>query len=502
MTNRQKFKEVIELFPKIEKNIIAGRANLNGGSRFYGKCLSDDSKRKQWNRSVNYLDGYLIKFDEKIDQYYTPNLFVEYRQNRINENVLALTSLWQDIDNCSVEDALKALARSKLPKPTLIVSSGGGVHMYWIFNQTYYAKQYGYSWYRLGKAFAEKLQKYVPKRATVDVSVLEPTRYLRVPGTYNQKRNTWSEIVEINETNKYELAELFSQYVPKMSTKKELPTTTEESSPHIILPSNTSRNYNNYNRQIKQDLRTLLDIRGIVKEGYRNKWVMVLSRAGFTQEEIFSIRDRYFKGRYRDNEIMAVLNTPRKHLKRTTILEWLEINESEQLVLEQLATEQVKEIRNSSIAQFDELIKGTQAMNEKVERHLKEWAFTLYSIKTPKMAVTKRAELFGIDRRTYSKYMRKRWRDVYLAKEQNKFELTEGYLNLILQAIKDLKKILANQTAMTFKQKEVYSDKLAEINSELEEIRQYMDNYLDLEPKLVDVTEAQEIVSELLELVA
>ncbi|MFN8705097.1 MAG: hypothetical protein ACK50J_00325, partial [Planctomyces sp.] len=40
--------------------------------------------------------------------------------------------LWADIDNCTVEDALQRIRDAGLPEPTMIVSTGNGVHIYWM----------------------------------------------------------------------------------------------------------------------------------------------------------------------------------------------------------------------------------------------------------------------------------------------------------------------------------------------------------------------------------
>lgn len=43
--------------------------------------------------------------------------------------------LWADIDGCSVEEALQRIRDAGLPEPTMIVSSGNGVHVYWMLTE-------------------------------------------------------------------------------------------------------------------------------------------------------------------------------------------------------------------------------------------------------------------------------------------------------------------------------------------------------------------------------
>ena len=45
--------------------------------------------------------------------------------------------LWADIDYCTVEEAIKRCEVAVLPLPTVVVSSGNGVHLYWKLDEAY-----------------------------------------------------------------------------------------------------------------------------------------------------------------------------------------------------------------------------------------------------------------------------------------------------------------------------------------------------------------------------
>jgi hypothetical protein len=45
--------------------------------------------------------------------------------------------LWADLDHCTVEDALKRCQDAGLPRPSIVVRSGNGVHLYWILSEPY-----------------------------------------------------------------------------------------------------------------------------------------------------------------------------------------------------------------------------------------------------------------------------------------------------------------------------------------------------------------------------
>lgn len=40
--------------------------------------------------------------------------------------------LWSDVDNCTPEEALDRCRRAGLPEPSIVISSGNGVHLYWV----------------------------------------------------------------------------------------------------------------------------------------------------------------------------------------------------------------------------------------------------------------------------------------------------------------------------------------------------------------------------------
>ncbi len=45
--------------------------------------------------------------------------------------------LWADVDHCTADEALKRCAAAGLPRPSIIVCSGNGVHLYWLLVEPY-----------------------------------------------------------------------------------------------------------------------------------------------------------------------------------------------------------------------------------------------------------------------------------------------------------------------------------------------------------------------------
>src|SRR5262249_6810502 len=45
--------------------------------------------------------------------------------------------LWADLDNCTVEEALRRCQDSGVPLPSIVVASGSGCHLYWLLTEPY-----------------------------------------------------------------------------------------------------------------------------------------------------------------------------------------------------------------------------------------------------------------------------------------------------------------------------------------------------------------------------
>lgn len=113
---------------------------------------------------------------------------------RKQDNMLASKAVFFDLDvgsdagkYATQQDAFRGLAtflvQTKLPQPTL-VSSGGGIHCYWHFDQPIPTAEWReIAWHM--RQLAEGLKLLVDPTRTID-----STSVLRVPGTYNWKDRT------------------------------------------------------------------------------------------------------------------------------------------------------------------------------------------------------------------------------------------------------------------------------------------------------------------------
>lgn len=88
-------------------------------------------------------------------------------------------ALWADL-NASITTRAQAIASldaSKLPKPSMIVNSGNGYHLYWLLDKAHTPEEL--------HPHLKAIHSVLPADATHD-----PTRVMRVPGTNNWKANT------------------------------------------------------------------------------------------------------------------------------------------------------------------------------------------------------------------------------------------------------------------------------------------------------------------------
>jgi len=129
--------------------------------------------------------------------------------NRTHENALYFRALWMDIDcgptkgvpdekgrikgyldqDIGLQEFKKFCAAVGLPKP-ILVSSGYGIHAYWLLEETLSRKE----WEPLSQRLRELC---IEHGLIVDSSVFEASRVLRIPGTFNFKNKDEPKLVEV-----------------------------------------------------------------------------------------------------------------------------------------------------------------------------------------------------------------------------------------------------------------------------------------------------------------
>ena len=109
------------------------------------------------------------------------------------QDVCAASCLFCDIDggDAGAEGAIALFKASGLPAPHIAVKSGGGAHLYWLLSETILLPDHAAreSFKRTLRRLCRKIGGASPG-AHADTSACEVARILRVPGTFNHKRET------------------------------------------------------------------------------------------------------------------------------------------------------------------------------------------------------------------------------------------------------------------------------------------------------------------------
>jgi hypothetical protein len=115
-----------------------------------------------------------------------------YLPHRSRDNVFQIKTLYVDVDfkggehgyntqSEAVKDLARFLGETKLPKPTLFVQSGGGLHVYWTLSRALPLSE----WQPMAYALAEATKRHGLKCDTQ--CTVDGARVLRIPATFNRK---------------------------------------------------------------------------------------------------------------------------------------------------------------------------------------------------------------------------------------------------------------------------------------------------------------------------
>ncbi len=194
----------------------------------------------------------------------------------VESDGIGISALWVDIDIAgqahkkgnlppSLQEGVDFLNDFPL-KPTLIVNSGYGLHVYWMFKEVWYFD--GSDERKKARLLSDKFQNTLIQMAKEKGWDLDKTsdlvRLLRLPGTYNYKNPHDPKLVEILKTNE-------NRYDP------------EEFEPCLIEPISESN---------KQKFDASRVIQG-VPEGERNESIFKLARSklakGYNPKDVWEL---------------------------------------------------------------------------------------------------------------------------------------------------------------------------------------------------------------------
>ena len=160
--------------------------------------------REEFDQQIEYL------VDHKFDAFFGCAKYGD-QDNREHKNAQYFRALWMDID-CGEDKATpdengkiagyidqatgfqavkEFIGKAKLPRP-IVVNSGYGLHFYWPLAETVDRLK----WDALAKRLRDLAQEH---GLIVDPSVFEASRVLRVPGTFNFKRDAQVPVTVLSE---------------------------------------------------------------------------------------------------------------------------------------------------------------------------------------------------------------------------------------------------------------------------------------------------------------
>ena len=282
--------------------------------------LSKDKKAKIENLRYEDLNEIENKYEGQEDVFITPNTM--YLPKRQVKNIRQLRALFQDID-CEKIGLEKAETvyliwilhyENKIPKPSIVVDSGRGLHVYWnIKNAPYGALQ---TWQELQDYLYHQLKHLgADKRAT------DGARVLRLPDTINSRSKTACKVLysEEIEYSMYDLREQYLNYKPKSHQLK------------LQQAKNTDKKviynkfFNSYSLHMAraEDLETLCKLRKYDVKGHRNMiihcfayWKGIYIRDEFELQNTVIELNNSFIEPLKENEIVSIVRSVGKAIDK------------------------------------------------------------------------------------------------------------------------------------------------------------------------------------------
>jgi len=194
----------------------------------------------------------------RTDTFITPNSF--YIPQRKADNIRHFRSLFLDLDGVrskqeTIWDTYILADKGLIPRPTMVVDSGRGIHLYWRIKHA--PVQALATWQELEDYLYKQLRHLGADRRATDAA-----RVLRLPGTVNSRNNRPCRVLHIEDTlySMYDLREQYLGYKPTEKSAKP--------------PARKVKNlYNSYSLHMARayDIEILCRLRNYDVKGYRNK---------------------------------------------------------------------------------------------------------------------------------------------------------------------------------------------------------------------------------------
>lgn len=281
-----------------------------------------NAETKRWKKIAADADE--IKFIEhqngKHDRFISVNQFYGWRLITL---LAELRSCYVDLDQCNDSGtALEALHAAKLPMPNVVMSSGRGLHLYWLHEPLPPSELP--QWQLVQNKLCTAL-----KSLGADPAAKDCTRVLRLAGSVNSKNG---QVVQgfLRDSQPWKFAELLDAVVPlaeraaKASTSKKAPVR-DINAARAARPKRTERSAKAVGRSIYarwylvlQDLIAIARHHNGIPEGYRNTWLHLCANAlsWFANIETIQVELEHFARAWtpdiEESELASVLEQPLK----------------------------------------------------------------------------------------------------------------------------------------------------------------------------------------------
>ncbi len=272
---------------------------------------------KMFNTDIEGIIDVVQEQEGEKDVYITPNSF--YIPNRSNDNIRHFRALYIDLDlnnghsktEAFYEIYIKA-AQGLIPKPSMIIDSGRGLHLYWRIEHA--PKGAAYTWQELEDYLYKQL-----KPLGADLKATDSARVLRLPNTINSRNSAMCEVLELNDF-KYSMYDLREKYLHYQ--KKDKPGTNKKIKRDTSKVKNMFNSYSLHQARA-YDMETIARLRNYDIKGYRNSiihcytyWKGIYIRE---QDSLFNIVDSFNSKLIeplKDNEIKAIVRSTNKAIEK------------------------------------------------------------------------------------------------------------------------------------------------------------------------------------------
>ena len=252
---------------------------------------------------------------------------------RKKEGVRQMHACYVDIDcykeGLSQQEVIEAIfwhvKRGDIPMPSFIVSSGRGIYVIFLISDVPGTSKSIRFYDLIQSELVEVFSQYGADHKAKSVN-----GYLRLPGTLNPKANKKVEILFYDLDARYEMRQLGEHFALSdlMDSKVEVLPKTVKKAPKKLVKSKGKGHFTHesYQSLFRQELLTLLMLRGYEMEGYRDTWLYMmhhsLLRSGLDEstvmDKLYAYNNR-FKSPLPESEIDSLVKSSRDRYE-----EWAE----------------------------------------------------------------------------------------------------------------------------------------------------------------------------------